>query len=172
MLGQLTVHQKSIQEQFSQACNGKVPKGKNLPEFVNLIVYVRQLEAKVCPLSLLYCILSVKIYNDDKIWSILSGTYTLLFLFIFSNIIGCKLTNTNKVFIIDKLYCNRLNNTGFPCQKLLNKSIRVIISPDMTCSEFRGFRIIIKESHLDNKDPFIMKVLLLKKLLFLFFFVD
>lgn len=48
LLGQLTVHQKSIQEQFSQACNGKVPKGKNLPEFVNLIVFVRQLEAKVC----------------------------------------------------------------------------------------------------------------------------
>ena len=81
-------------------------------------------------------------------------------------------SDTNKVFIIDKLYCKRLSNTGFPSQKLLNKSIRGIISPDMTCSEFGGFRIIIKESHLDNEDPFIMKVLLLKKKLFLFFFVD
>ena len=47
LLGQLTVHHKQIQEQFAQASNGKYPKGKNLPEFVNLIVFIRQLEAKV-----------------------------------------------------------------------------------------------------------------------------
>ena len=47
LLGQLTVHQKQLQEQFSSATGGKVPKGKNLPEFVNVIVYIRQLEAKV-----------------------------------------------------------------------------------------------------------------------------
>ena len=53
LLGQLTVHQKQLQEQFSAATGGKVPKGKNLPEFVNVIVYIRQLEAKVSiPLKL------------------------------------------------------------------------------------------------------------------------
>ena len=51
LLGQLTVHHKQIQEQFTQATNGKYPKGKNLPEFVNLIVFIRQLEAKVSDLT-------------------------------------------------------------------------------------------------------------------------
>lgn len=51
LLGQLTVHVRQISEEFSQRTGhrgGKgVPKGKNLPEVVNNIVYVRQLEAKV-----------------------------------------------------------------------------------------------------------------------------
>jgi len=47
LLGQLTVSQKDIQQQFTDAGNGKIPKGKNIPEFVNQIVFVRQLEAKV-----------------------------------------------------------------------------------------------------------------------------
>ncbi|XP_052794024.1 cytoplasmic dynein 2 heavy chain 1-like isoform X3 [Mya arenaria] len=47
LLGQLTVSQRGIQEQFNDASHGKFPKGKNLPEFVNQIVFVRQLEAKV-----------------------------------------------------------------------------------------------------------------------------
>ncbi|KAH3831149.1 hypothetical protein DPMN_104411, partial [Dreissena polymorpha] len=47
LLGQLTVSHKGLQQQFNDAGNGKLPKGKNLPEFVNLIVFVRQLEAKV-----------------------------------------------------------------------------------------------------------------------------
>lgn len=47
LLGQLTVHQKSVQQNFNDASGGRAPKGKNLPEFVNTIVYVRQLEAKV-----------------------------------------------------------------------------------------------------------------------------
>jgi hypothetical protein len=47
LLGQLIVHQKSLQQNFTDASGGKAPKGKNLPEFVNTIVYVRQIEAKV-----------------------------------------------------------------------------------------------------------------------------
>ncbi|XP_076467409.1 LOW QUALITY PROTEIN: cytoplasmic dynein 2 heavy chain 1-like [Babylonia areolata] len=51
LLGQLTVHIRQISEDFSQRTGhrgGKgVPKGKNLPEVVNNIVYVRQLEAKI-----------------------------------------------------------------------------------------------------------------------------
>ncbi|XP_053400577.1 cytoplasmic dynein 2 heavy chain 1-like [Mercenaria mercenaria] len=47
LLGQLTVHQKSLQQNFSDASGGRAPKGKNLPEFVNTIVYVRQIEAKL-----------------------------------------------------------------------------------------------------------------------------
>ncbi|KAL3878520.1 hypothetical protein ACJMK2_030860 [Sinanodonta woodiana] len=47
LLGQLTVHQKQLQDDFSKATGGKVPKGKNLPDVVNVIVFVRQLEAKV-----------------------------------------------------------------------------------------------------------------------------
>ena len=47
LLGQLIVHQKSLHQNFTDASGGKAPKGKNLPEFVNNIVYVRQIEAKV-----------------------------------------------------------------------------------------------------------------------------
>nr|KAG5701774.1 hypothetical protein BaRGS_000764 [Batillaria attramentaria] len=51
LLGQLTVHVRQISEDFSIRTGhrgGKgVPKGKNLPEVVNNIVYVRQLEAKI-----------------------------------------------------------------------------------------------------------------------------
>lgn len=46
------VHVRQISEDFSIRTGhrgGKgVPKGKNLPDVVNNIVYVRQLEAKVC----------------------------------------------------------------------------------------------------------------------------
>lgn len=51
LLGQLTVHIKSIQEDFSSKSGGysssEVPKGKNLPNVVNSIVWVNQLQAKV-----------------------------------------------------------------------------------------------------------------------------
>lgn len=55
MLGQLTVHIKGIQEDFSSKSggysgsknDGGVPKGKNLPDIVNSIVWVNQLQAKV-----------------------------------------------------------------------------------------------------------------------------
>ncbi|XP_076446844.1 LOW QUALITY PROTEIN: cytoplasmic dynein 2 heavy chain 1-like [Babylonia areolata] len=51
LLGQLTVHVRQIGEEFSQRTGhrgGKeVPKGKNLPDVVNHIVYGRQLEAKI-----------------------------------------------------------------------------------------------------------------------------
>lgn len=54
LLGQLTVHIKSIQEDFSSKSGGysgrssEVPKGKNLPDVVNSIVWVNQLQTKVC----------------------------------------------------------------------------------------------------------------------------
>jgi hypothetical protein len=47
------VHVKSIQEDFSSKSGGysgsssEVPKGKNLPDVVNSIVWVNQLQAKV-----------------------------------------------------------------------------------------------------------------------------
>ncbi|XP_025088458.1 cytoplasmic dynein 2 heavy chain 1-like isoform X3 [Pomacea canaliculata] len=51
LLGQLMVHVRQISEDFSIRTGhrgGKgVPKGKNLPDVVNNIVYVRQLEAKI-----------------------------------------------------------------------------------------------------------------------------
>lgn len=49
LLGQLTVLIKQIQDDFNQRASGAkdTPKGKNLPEVVNAIVWVRQLEAKV-----------------------------------------------------------------------------------------------------------------------------
>ncbi len=50
MLGQLSVYIKQTRDDFVQrtASGGKgPPKGKNLPETVNNIVWVRQLEAKV-----------------------------------------------------------------------------------------------------------------------------
>ncbi|XP_074649972.1 cytoplasmic dynein 2 heavy chain 1-like [Tubulanus polymorphus] len=52
LLGQLTVYIRSIRDDFLQrtghtAGSKKPPKGKNLPEVVNNIVWVRQLEAKV-----------------------------------------------------------------------------------------------------------------------------
>ena len=49
LLGQLTVHLRQIRDDFLQmSTHGKaVPKGKNLPETVNNILWVKQLEAKV-----------------------------------------------------------------------------------------------------------------------------
>ncbi|XP_041357041.1 cytoplasmic dynein 2 heavy chain 1-like isoform X2 [Gigantopelta aegis] len=49
LLGQLTVHIRQIAEDFGARTGGRkpIPKGKNLPEIVNQIIYVRQLEAKV-----------------------------------------------------------------------------------------------------------------------------
>lgn len=55
LLGQLTVYVKGIrddfvsrtQQTFSGGKEGGPPKGKNMPEIVNIIVWVRQLESKV-----------------------------------------------------------------------------------------------------------------------------
>ena len=52
LLGQLTVFMKQIRDDFISRTGGgagdkKPPKGKNLPEVVNNMVWVRQLEAKV-----------------------------------------------------------------------------------------------------------------------------
>lgn len=49
LLGQLIVLIRGIQDDFNQRASGakEAPKGKNLPEVVNDIVWVRQLEAKV-----------------------------------------------------------------------------------------------------------------------------
>ncbi|CAH1776602.1 unnamed protein product [Owenia fusiformis] len=49
LLGQLQVYIKQLRDDFVQRTSGgkKPPKGKNLPEVVNNIVWVRQLEAKV-----------------------------------------------------------------------------------------------------------------------------
>ena len=49
LLGQLQVYLKSIKEDFNiRISDTGPPTGKNLPEVVNNIVWVRQLEAKVC----------------------------------------------------------------------------------------------------------------------------
>ena len=54
LLGQLSVYIKSLRDDFVKRTSGGgskgPPKGKNLPEVVNNIVYVKQLEAKVCSL--------------------------------------------------------------------------------------------------------------------------
>ena len=48
LLGQLQVYMKSIKDDFNlRTSESKPPTGKNLPEVVNNIVWVRQLEAKV-----------------------------------------------------------------------------------------------------------------------------
>ena len=48
LLGQLSVNVRQIRDDFVQKTGtSKVPKGKNLPETVNNMVFVRQLEAKV-----------------------------------------------------------------------------------------------------------------------------
>lgn len=55
LLGQLSVYVKGIrddfvsrtQHSFTGGKEGGPPKGKNMPEIVNIIVWVRQLEAKV-----------------------------------------------------------------------------------------------------------------------------
>ena len=50
MLGQLSVYIKQTRDDFMQrtSSGGRgAPKGKNLPETVNSILWVRQLEAKV-----------------------------------------------------------------------------------------------------------------------------
>ena len=49
LLGQVLVYVRQIKDDFNQRVGGSknVPKGKNLPESVNNIVWVRQLEAKV-----------------------------------------------------------------------------------------------------------------------------
>ena len=53
LLGQLTVYIRQVKDDFNQrtvggAASKDVPKGKNLPQTVNNVVWVRQLEAKVC----------------------------------------------------------------------------------------------------------------------------
>ena len=50
LLGQLSVYLKQLRDDFIHRTGSSsqgVPKGKNLPETVNNIVWVRQLEAKV-----------------------------------------------------------------------------------------------------------------------------
>ena len=50
LLGQLTIYITQTRDNFIQKTGGGgkgVPKGKNMPETVNNIVWVRQLEAKV-----------------------------------------------------------------------------------------------------------------------------
>ena len=56
LLGQLTVYIKGIKDDFVSRTQGSFsgakdgsgpPKGKNMPEIVNNVVWVRQLEAKV-----------------------------------------------------------------------------------------------------------------------------
>ncbi|XP_067663541.1 cytoplasmic dynein 2 heavy chain 1-like isoform X1 [Haliotis asinina] len=50
LLGQLTVNIRQISDDFNNRTGGRgkgMPKGKNLPDVVNSIIYVRQLEAKV-----------------------------------------------------------------------------------------------------------------------------
>ena len=55
MLGQLKTNLKQTRDEFFQRTGtGKVPKGKNLPETVNNMIYVRQLEAKVKVAPVLY----------------------------------------------------------------------------------------------------------------------
>jgi len=68
LLGQLTVLIRQMQDDFNQRVSGakETPKGKNLPEVVNAIVWVRQLEAKVslyCMLLQYVCIMLLHIYN-------------------------------------------------------------------------------------------------------------
>lgn len=51
MLGQLSIFIRQTQDLFIQKTGGGskgVPKGKNLPDSVNNIVFVQQLVAKVC----------------------------------------------------------------------------------------------------------------------------
>ena len=49
LLGQLQVYMKTIKEDFNiRISDTGPPTGKNLPEVVHNIVWVRQLEAKVC----------------------------------------------------------------------------------------------------------------------------
>jgi dynein heavy chain 2, cytosolic len=51
LLGQLSIFIRQTQDLFMQKTGGGakgVPKGKNLPDSVNNIVFVQQLIAKVC----------------------------------------------------------------------------------------------------------------------------
>ena len=47
LLGHLSMYIKSLKNDFSTNAGNAPSKGKNMPEVVNLMVYVRQLEAKV-----------------------------------------------------------------------------------------------------------------------------
>ena len=67
MLGQLTVYVKSIRDDFISRTQNSYsgnkdgsgpPQGRNMPEIVNNIVWVRQLDSKVC-VELYYCLFSV-----------------------------------------------------------------------------------------------------------------
>lgn len=81
LLGQLMVHVRQISEDFSIRTGhrgGKgVPKGKNLPDVVNNIVYVRQLEAKVC---VCVCLLNFLFICGDAI--MLSFSFQLLYIYL------------------------------------------------------------------------------------------
>lgn len=68
LLGQLTVLIKQIQDDFNQRASGakEAPKGKNLPEVVNAIVWVRQLEARVSSLCINSCVSSFTLEFYDK----------------------------------------------------------------------------------------------------------
>ena len=57
LLGQLTVYVKSIRDDFTSRTQNSYsgnkdgsgpPQGRNMPEIVNNIVWVRQLDSKVC----------------------------------------------------------------------------------------------------------------------------
>ena len=68
MLGQLTVYVKSIRDDFISRTQNSYsgnkdgsgpPQGRNMPEIVNNIVWVRQLDSKVCVELFYYCLFSV-----------------------------------------------------------------------------------------------------------------
>jgi dynein heavy chain 2 len=70
LLGQLTVYIRQLRDDFvsrtSHSGDKGPPKGKNLPEIVNNIVWVRQLEAKVSNFSIcsaLVCLLMIMLWG-------------------------------------------------------------------------------------------------------------
>lgn len=67
LLGQLTVYVKSIRDDFISRTQNSYsgnkdgsgpPQGQNMPEIVNNIVWVRQLDSKVCVVITFYCLFS------------------------------------------------------------------------------------------------------------------
>ncbi|OWF37256.1 Cytoplasmic dynein 2 heavy chain 1 [Mizuhopecten yessoensis] len=78
LLGQLNVNIKEVENDFQkrtgQRPGGKgVPKGKNLPEIVNNMVYVRQLEARGNCLNFLYLQVEETIKTAETLLGDLSG---------------------------------------------------------------------------------------------------
>lgn len=85
LLGQLTVYVKSIRDDFISRTQNSYsgnkdgsgpPQGQNMPEIVNNIVWVRQLDSKVCVVITFYCLFS------DNFILLVSGTCIQYMLFV------------------------------------------------------------------------------------------